>query len=73
MLLQRTASFPLKLLLVFFSNSQGAAPLISNKDMLGVAAGILAVEAYHGGAIRAKLLKANKQVKLLLCVCYLLP
>eukprot|EP00983_Pelagomonas_calceolata_P081741 1155675-Pelagomonas_calceolata.AAC.3 len=41
---------------------KGAAPLISSKDTLGVAAGILAVEAYHGGAIRAKLLQASKQL-----------
>eukprot|EP00897_Mesotaenium_endlicherianum_P003072 jgi/Mesen1/2793/ME000170S01890 len=35
---------------------KGAAKLITNKDYLEVAAGILAVEAYHGGFIRAKLL-----------------
>ncbi|KAF5829293.1 putative desiccation-associated protein, precursor [Dunaliella salina] len=40
---------------------KGAAPLISNKGTPGVAAGVLAVEAYHGGAIRAKLIKASKQ------------
>jgi hypothetical protein len=41
---------------------QGAAPLISDKGTLEAAAGILAVEAYHGGAIRVKLLKMSKQV-----------
>ncbi len=30
----------------------GAAPLINNRDILGVAARILAVEAFHSGAIR---------------------
>jgi hypothetical protein len=40
---------PLPLLL------QGAAPLLSSKSVLETAAGILAVEAYHGGAIRSEL------------------
>jgi len=44
---------------------QGAAPLLENKDTLETAAGILAVEAYHGGAIRALLLEQAEQVCLL--------
>ena len=40
---------------------KGAAPLIADKSILGTAAGILATEAYHGGAIRALLLELADQ------------
>jgi len=39
---------------------KGAAPFIDSKDILAAAAGILAVEAYHAGAIRALLLGRGK-------------
>lgn len=35
---------------------KGAAPFIQNSDVLSAAAGVLAVEAYHAGAIRTLLL-----------------
>ena len=38
----------------------GAAPFIRNSEYLSAAAGILAVEAYHAGAIRALLLDRNQ-------------
>ncbi|MGH6846706.1 MAG: ferritin-like domain-containing protein [Methylocella sp.] len=37
----------------------GAAPLLSSKTILGYAAGILAVEAYHAGLIRTLLFSEN--------------
>ncbi|MEO6871136.1 MAG: ferritin-like domain-containing protein [Chthoniobacterales bacterium] len=39
----------------------GAAPLLTNKDFLASAAGVLAVEAYHAGNIRVNLLQLKQQ------------
>ena len=39
----------------------GAAPLLTNKDILASAAGVLAVEAYHAANIRVNLLQLNQQ------------
>lgn len=39
---------------------KGAARLLDNKDVLEAAAGILAVEAYHAGAIRTILFRLNR-------------
>lgn len=39
----------------------GAAALITNRDLLSYAASVLAVEAYHGGAIRALLANLGGQ------------
>ena len=42
---------------------KGAAPLISNRDTLKPAAGILAVEAYHAGAARALLYRMGPEAR----------
>lgn len=39
----------------------GAAPLLTNKDILASAAGVLAVEAYHAANIRVNLLQLKQQ------------
>jgi hypothetical protein len=40
---------------------KGAAPLLRSKSLIGPAAGILAVEAYHAGAVRAYLISMGMQ------------
>ncbi len=49
-------------LTLMVNRTQGALRFISNKDILETAGGILAVEAYHGGAIRLALLQLAQQV-----------
>ena len=42
---------------------KGAAPLITNKDYLEAAAGILAVEAYHAGNIRVNVFQKGQDAR----------
>jgi len=42
---------------------KGASPLISNKDFLEAAAGVLAVEAYHSGTVRSALFAQGAAVR----------